>query len=170
MQLAQKRKAGAEASYTALGLRQKQEVSVVGSRPWDKIPNPKNYQYFEVKNAFGRWFRWYYWNHMCGFQKHGLLFHDQYFEPCAEVTEALRRLQMKEPHVYDARIQRLSRGTLKAQENEYLPKEEWTKWEEESWYLSPYLAEVEKEKKERLQTSGLKPGFWLKEEAGVQNH
>uniref|UniRef100_A0A914CUW0 Cytochrome b-c1 complex subunit 7 n=1 Tax=Acrobeloides nanus TaxID=290746 RepID=A0A914CUW0_9BILA len=79
-----------------------------------------------------------------------LLFHDQFFEQCAEVTEALRRLQMKEPHVYDARIQRLSRGTLKAQENEYLPKEEWTKWEEREKAILPELLDEMQKFREKI--------------------
>ncbi|VDM77630.1 unnamed protein product [Strongylus vulgaris] len=36
-------------------------------------------------------------------REYGLLFHDTYFEPAPEVTEALRRLNMKEPHLFDER-------------------------------------------------------------------
>lgn len=58
----------------------------------------------------------------------GLLWHDQYFEPAPEVTEALRRLNLKEPWLYDQRKMRLSRAHTLAMHNEILPKDQWTQW------------------------------------------
>lgn len=46
--------------------------------------------------------------------------------------------------------------------NERLPRNQWTKWDEETFYLKPYLDEIEKEKLERSNSSGIKPGFSIK--------
>uniref|UniRef100_A0A0R3RXI7 Cytochrome b-c1 complex subunit 7 n=1 Tax=Elaeophora elaphi TaxID=1147741 RepID=A0A0R3RXI7_9BILA len=91
-----------------------------------------------------------------------LLFHDQYFEPAAEVKEALRRLNLKEPWLFDERKIRLYHAHSMKSHGEQLPKEKWTKWEDETWYLKPYLDEIEEEKKTRANTSGLLPSFQLK--------
>ena len=94
----------------------------------------------------------------------GLLWHDQYFEPAPEVTEALRRLNLKEPWLFDERKMRLSRAHTLAMHNETLPKAQWTKWEDETFYLKPYLDEIEAEKTERARSSGLTPGYLLRKE------
>uniref|UniRef100_A0A915PS80 Cytochrome b-c1 complex subunit 7 n=1 Tax=Setaria digitata TaxID=48799 RepID=A0A915PS80_9BILA len=91
-----------------------------------------------------------------------LLFHDQCFEPAAEVKEALRRLNLKEPWLFDERKIRLYHAHSMRSHGEQLPKEKWTKWEDETWYLKPYLDEIEEEKKTRSNTSGLLPGYKLK--------
>jgi hypothetical protein len=46
--------------------------------------------------------------------------------------------------------------------HERLPKEEWTKYEEDSLYLGKILEDIEKEKLERVRTTGIKPGYQLK--------
>ncbi|KAF7638263.1 hypothetical protein Mgra_00002237 [Meloidogyne graminicola] len=46
--------------------------------------------------------------------------------------------------------------------HERLPKEEWTKYEEDSLYLASILEEIEKEKLERVRTTGIKPGYQMK--------
>jgi hypothetical protein len=40
--------------------------------------------------------------------------------------------------------------------HERLPKCEWTKMEDDTWYLGPFIDEIENEKVERTYTSGLK--------------
>nr|CDQ05966.1 Bm5501, isoform a [Brugia malayi] len=97
------------------------------------------------------------------FTYNGLLFHDQCFEPAPEVKEALRRLNLKEPWLFDERKIRLYHAHTMKSHGEQLPKEKWTKWEDETWYLKPYLDEIEEEKKTRSNTSGLLPGFQLRE-------
>lgn len=97
----------------------------------------------------------------------GLLWHDQYFEPAPEVTEALRRLNLKEPWLFDQRKMRLSRAHTLAMHNERLPKDQWTKWDEETFYLKPYLDEIETEKKERARSSGLIPGYLMRKDSGA---
>lgn len=72
-------------------------------------------------------------------------------------------MNLKEPWHFDARHQRLARAHMLATHLERLPKEKWTKWDEETFYLKPYLDEIEAEKLERVNTSGLKPGYQLQE-------
>ncbi|KIH43527.1 hypothetical protein ANCDUO_26466 [Ancylostoma duodenale] len=67
---------------------------------------------------------------LCQSREYGLLFHDSYFEPAPEVTEALRRLNLKEPHLFDQRKMRLSHAHTLALHGERLPKNQWTKWED----------------------------------------
>jgi len=101
-----------------------------------------------------RKFKWYDWEG----QKLGLLWHDQNCEEIyPEVQEAILRLP---PHEYDARQRRITRASLLTLHNELLPKSQWTKWDDETWYLQPYLDEIEREKAERLQTTGKKPWWW----------
>ncbi|VDN58822.1 unnamed protein product [Dracunculus medinensis] len=99
---------------------------------------------------------------LCAVNRHGLLFHDSYFEPAPEVTEALRRLNLKEPWVFDERKKRLSIAHTMKMHGERLSKDKWTKWEDETWYLKPYLDEIEAEKKAREDSSGIIPGFSLR--------
>ncbi|EYB82055.1 hypothetical protein Y032_0368g72 [Ancylostoma ceylanicum] len=58
---------------------------------------------FTYNNGVVNWMRKFAWNHLWGGREYGLLFHDSYFEPAPEVTEALRRLNLKEPHLFDQR-------------------------------------------------------------------
>ncbi|CAI4226041.1 unnamed protein product [Auanema sp. JU1783] len=118
---------------------------------------------FAYDNAAVNWLRKFSWNNLWGGREYGLQFHDTYFEPAPEVTEALRRLNLKEPHLFDARKERLARAHTLSLHGEKLPKSAWTKWEEESWYLKPYLDEIESEKKARAETSGLIPPFEMKQ-------
>lgn len=62
----------------------------------------------------------------------GLLYHDQAFEPDPVIAEALRRLNLKEPWVFDQRKIRLIKAHNLAMHHEKLPKSEWTKWEDVS--------------------------------------
>ncbi|KHJ80515.1 Ubiquinol-cytochrome C reductase complex subunit [Oesophagostomum dentatum] len=121
---------------------------------------------FTYNNAAVNWMRKFAWNHLWGGREYGLLFHDTYFEPAPEVTEALRRLNLKEPHLFDQRKMRLSHAHTLATHGERLPKEQWTKWEEETWYLKPYLDEIENEKKARAETTGLIPPYEMKQHEG----
>lgn len=63
-----------------------------------------------------------------------------------DVKEAIRRLPRK---LYDERNYRIMRAIHLSMTKTILPKEEWTKYEEDTKYLEPYLQEVVKEREER---------------------
>lgn len=64
----------------------------------------------------------------------------------ADVKEAIRRLPTK---LADERMFRITRALHLSMNKSILPKEEWTKWEEDEKYLEPYLEEVVQEREER---------------------
>jgi hypothetical protein len=124
--------------------------------------------------------RYLAWNYFWSGREYGLLFNDQYFEPAPEVQEALRRLCLQEPHEFDQRKIRLTIAHTLAMNNERLPKDKWTRWDDvscffgflrferlcfqETFYLQPYLNAINAEKTERVDTSGLLPGYQVKAE------
>ncbi|MEQ2244533.1 Transcription termination factor 3, mitochondrial, partial [Ilyodon furcidens] len=87
--------------------------------------------------------KWYY--NLCGFNKLGLLYEDTLYED-ADVKEALRRLP---ENVSNDRTFRIKRALDLSMKQQILPKDQWTKYEEEVNYLTPYLKEVIRERKER---------------------
>ncbi|GFT81179.1 cytochrome b-c1 complex subunit 7 [Nephila pilipes] len=99
-------------------------------------------QKYIATNGLKRW----YFNRM-GYNKYGLYRDDLYYET-PEVKEAIRRLPQD---IYDARIFRIQRAFQLSLTHSLLPKEEWTKFEEDlkNRYLEPLVEEVKKEKKER---------------------
>ncbi|XP_021949156.1 cytochrome b-c1 complex subunit 7 [Folsomia candida] len=96
-----------------------------------------------AKGLFPGLKRWA-WNY-AGFNKYGLKFHDCLNET-PEVVEALRRLPA---NVVDERNFRIIRAMQLSMQKIYLPKEEWLTFEQDDYYLKPYLEEVEREFKER---------------------
>ncbi|XP_033307706.1 cytochrome b-c1 complex subunit 7-like isoform X2 [Bombus bifarius] len=80
-----------------------------------------------------------------GFNKYGLYKDDLLWED-EVVLEALRRLP---PHLVEERNFRIIRATQLDVEHKILPKEQWTKWEEDVEYLTPYVEEVKREQAER---------------------
>uniref|UniRef100_A0A7N8YK30 Cytochrome b-c1 complex subunit 7 n=1 Tax=Mastacembelus armatus TaxID=205130 RepID=A0A7N8YK30_9TELE len=87
--------------------------------------------------------KWYY--NMCGFNKLGLM-HDDTINENSDVKEALRRLPET---VYNDRVFRIKRALDLSMKHQILPKDKWTKYEEDVHYLTPYLEEVIRERKER---------------------
>lgn len=75
----------------------------------------------------------------------GLFLQDCY-ESTPEVEEAVRRLPAD---VFDARNKRIVLAFHASLNKTYLPKEQWTKYEEDVKYLEPYLEEVRREKAEQ---------------------
>lgn len=63
-----------------------------------------------------------------------------------DVKEALRRLP---EHLVDERNFRMVRAIQLSLQKTILPKEEWTKMEEDKLYLSPIVEQVKKERLER---------------------
>ncbi|KYQ47783.1 Cytochrome b-c1 complex subunit 7, partial [Trachymyrmex zeteki] len=64
----------------------------------------------------------------------------------SDVAEALRRLPQE---IIDQRNFRLVRAQQLSACHRILPKEQWTKYEEDVEYLRPYLDEVQKEIEEK---------------------
>lgn len=82
---------------------------------------------------------------LSGFNKYGLM-RDDILDETEEVQEALRRLPEKLVHERNFRILRAVQLTI---QKDILPKEQWTKLEDDVLYLQPYLKEVIKEREER---------------------
>jgi len=68
--------------------------------------------------------------------------HDDTLHETQEVKEAIRRLPKR---LQDERQFRITRALYLSMRKEVLPKEEWTKWEQDVKYLQPYLEEVHSE-------------------------
>lgn len=75
----------------------------------------------------------------------GLFLNDCY-ESTPEVEEAIRRLPSD---VFDARNKRIATAFHLSLNKIYLPKEQWTKYEDDVKYLEPYLEEVNRENAEK---------------------
>lgn len=82
---------------------------------------------------------------LSGFNKYGLMRDDILYED-EDVKEALRRLPQDK---LDERNYRILRAVQLSVQKDILPKNQWTKLEEDVMYLQPLLAEVKKERKER---------------------
>ncbi|XP_041975488.1 cytochrome b-c1 complex subunit 7-like [Aricia agestis] len=87
--------------------------------------------------------KWAY--NAAGFNKYGLMRDDCLYEN-EDVKEALRRLP---DHVVDERNFRMIRAVQLSIQKSILPKEEWTKYEEDKLYLTPIVEQVKKEREER---------------------
>uniref|UniRef100_A0AAV2K6K6 Cytochrome b-c1 complex subunit 7 n=2 Tax=Knipowitschia caucasica TaxID=637954 RepID=A0AAV2K6K6_KNICA len=87
--------------------------------------------------------KWYY--NMSGFNKIGLMRDDTLYED-PDVKEAITRLP---ENVYNDRMFRIKRALDLSMKVQILPKDQWTKYEEDVNYLTPYLEEVIRERKER---------------------
>ncbi|KAH8363622.1 hypothetical protein KR084_012350 [Drosophila pseudotakahashii] len=93
--------------------------------------------------VFSKLGKWAYG--MSGFNQYGLYRDDCLYES-EDVAEAVRRLPRK---MYDERNYRILRALHLSMTKTILPKEQWTKYEEDIKYLEPYLNEVVKEREER---------------------
>ncbi|CAH1114620.1 unnamed protein product [Psylliodes chrysocephalus] len=87
--------------------------------------------------------KWAY--NLSGFNKYGLWRDDILYEN-EDVAEALKRLPEK---IKDERNYRILRAVQLSLTHSYLPKEKWTKLEEDKLYLTPIVEQVIKEKEER---------------------
>ncbi|XP_029847103.3 cytochrome b-c1 complex subunit 7-like [Ixodes scapularis] len=76
----------------------------------------------------------------------GLLHDDLYKSNDVVIDEAVRRLPKK---ILDERNFRLLRAVQCSINHSILPKEQWTKMEDDKSYLDTYIAEVEKELAEK---------------------
>ncbi|KAG7500771.1 cytochrome b-c1 complex subunit 7 [Solea senegalensis] len=87
--------------------------------------------------------KWFY--NLSGFNKIGLM-RDDIIMDDSDVQEALRRLP---ENVYNDRMFRIKRAMDLTMKQQILPKDQWTKYEEDHPYLTPYLNEVIHERKEK---------------------
>jgi len=120
---------------------------------------------FKHNSPVMQWTRKFFWQQLKG-RKYGLLWYDTVREYLPEVEEAIRRLPAYE---YDARMERIYRSTSMGMKNEILPKNQWTKWEDETWYLKPYLDEVQREMYDSKRLTGMMPGWYLKAKKEVSH-
>ncbi|KAK2717330.1 cytochrome b-c1 complex subunit 7-like [Artemia franciscana] len=96
------------------------------------------------QGSFKQTLRKWVYNTM-GFRQYGL-WHDDCLYETGDVKEALRRLPTR---LLDERQFRQQRAMQLSVCKEVLPKEQWTKFEDDIRYLTPYLEEVLREKKEK---------------------
>ncbi|XP_075238653.1 cytochrome b-c1 complex subunit 7-like [Lycorma delicatula] len=87
--------------------------------------------------------RWAY--EMSGYNRYGL-FHDDCLHGDQDVLTALKRIPQEDR---DRRNFRLLRAFQLSLTHKTLPKEEWTKIENDKRYLQPYIEEVVRERLER---------------------
>ncbi|CAF3250790.1 unnamed protein product [Rotaria sp. Silwood2] len=80
--------------------------------------------------------------------------HDRLWGDNPAVKEAMRRLRISEPEVWDERSFRISRAINFDIKRMFLPKDEWSQYENDVPYLQPYLTEIEREQNEE--------GYWKK--------
>ncbi|XP_015510729.1 cytochrome b-c1 complex subunit 7-like isoform X1 [Neodiprion virginianus] len=89
--------------------------------------------------------KWAY--NLSRFNQYGL-HHDDCLHETEVVAKALKRLPQK---LVDERNFRILRATQLSITKSILPKEEWTKYEEDVRYLRPYIDEIIKEEEEKKQ-------------------
>ncbi|XP_066151220.1 cytochrome b-c1 complex subunit 7-like [Euwallacea fornicatus] len=82
---------------------------------------------------------------LSGFNKYGLWRDDLVYED-SDVKEALKRIPEK---TIDERNYRLLRAVQLSLQKTHLPKEQWTKIEDDKLYLTPHINDVIKERQER---------------------
>lgn len=87
--------------------------------------------------------KWAY--NLSGFNKYGLHRDDLLYED-SDVKEALRRLPQK---YVDERNFRILRAVQLSITKDVLPKNQWTKLEDDKLYLTPLVNQVIKEREER---------------------
>ncbi|XP_032817556.1 cytochrome b-c1 complex subunit 7 [Petromyzon marinus] len=97
-----------------------------------------------VTRRFFNVFRNWYYN-AAGFNKYGLMYEDTLHENDI-IKEAIRRLP---ENLYNERVFRMKRALDLSLKHQILPKDQWTKIENEKAYLSPYIQEIERELKEK---------------------
>ncbi|XP_036623890.1 cytochrome b-c1 complex subunit 7-like [Trichosurus vulpecula] len=97
--------------------------------------------------ASNRWLqslrKWYY--SAVGFNKLGLMCDNTLYED-EDVKEAIRRLP---ENLYNEQMFHIKRALDLTMRLQTLPKNQWTKYEEDKLYLQPYLQEVIQGRKER---------------------
>uniref|UniRef100_A0A5F9D4Z5 Cytochrome b-c1 complex subunit 7 n=1 Tax=Oryctolagus cuniculus TaxID=9986 RepID=A0A5F9D4Z5_RABIT len=81
-----------------------------------------------------------------------MVFEDDTIHEDEDVKEAIRRLP---ENLYKDSMFHIKRALDLTMRHQILPKEQWTKYEEDKFYLEPYLKEVNWERKERRMDEGV---------------
>lgn len=89
--------------------------------------------------------QWMY--NLSGFNKLGLWRDDLLYED-EDVKDALKRLP---EHIIDERNYRILKATQLSLTQHILPKDQWTKLEDDKLYLTPLVEQVKKEKEEQAE-------------------
>ncbi|KOC65490.1 Cytochrome b-c1 complex subunit 7 [Habropoda laboriosa] len=96
-----------------------------------------------LKRTFPGFQKWAY--NFAGFNQYGL-YRDDLLHETEDVKEALKRVP---PHIIEERDFRLVRAMQLDLQKKVLPKEQWTKLEEDIHYLLPHVQDVIRERKEK---------------------
>ncbi|KKY19977.1 putative ubiquinol-cytochrome c reductase complex 14 kda protein [Phaeomoniella chlamydospora] len=112
-------------------------VKFVRARPW-------------LERAITPFANWYC--NAAGYRQMGLRYDDLIPEESMVVQQALKRLSPKES--YD-RVFRLRRAFQLSLSHQLLPRDEWTKAEEDTHYLHDLIEQVEAEEKEKKDLDAL---------------
>ncbi|KAJ8078538.1 Cytochrome b-c1 complex subunit 7 [Marasmius tenuissimus] len=97
-----------------------------------------------LTKAFTPFAQWY--TNLSGYRKFGLKYDDLLIEERDDVQRAISRLTPRETYDRNYRFKRASQASVL---HAPLPKEQWTKPEEDVRYLAPHVVEVAKEDTER---------------------
>jgi len=104
--------------------------------------------YVRSSKTLSRWIQpiaiWY--TNLAGYRRMGFKYDDLLIEERSDVQRALSRLPARES--YD-RIYRINRASQASILHRDLPKEQWTRPEEDARYLTPYVNEAHAEDVER---------------------
>ncbi|RHZ57012.1 hypothetical protein Glove_395g52 [Diversispora epigaea] len=94
-----------------------------------------------------------YYANISGYRQLGLRYDDIIIEENSIVEQALKRLPPEENDLRNIRIKQAFQLSLM---HSILPKEQWTKPEEDIRHLSPYIKKVTEEEAEREAFEGVK--------------
>lgn len=100
---------------------------------------------FVQRRLYSNAFQQFCYN-LSGFNKYGLWRDDLLDDSEPEVKEALKRVP---ENIVDERNYRILRAVQLSIQKDILPKEQWTKLEDDKLYLTPCLRQVLKEKAEQ---------------------
>merc|ERR1712002_566583 len=95
---------------------------------------------------FAAFREWYIY--AAGYRQLGLKADDLRMDELPDVATAISRLT---PQQENERIFRIKRASDLSMKHQILPKEEWTKPEEDIFYLGPLIEQAKNERKEREQ-------------------
>ena len=98
------------------------------------------------QKTFAAFRTWYVY--ACGYRQMGLRADDLRMEEYPDVATALNRLTEEEQN---QRIFRIKRASDLSMKHQILPREEWTKPEEDIFYLNSLIEQAKTERKEREQ-------------------
>uniref|UniRef100_A0A915IHP5 Cytochrome b-c1 complex subunit 7 n=1 Tax=Romanomermis culicivorax TaxID=13658 RepID=A0A915IHP5_ROMCU len=118
--------------------------------------NPHFMKYYSHLSKMRQHILKFFW-HNDRFREYGMLYHDTASDINPIVEEAMNRMPA---HLIDARHERTMRACLLDLKNDVLPRDQWTKWEDETYYMTPYIREVQEEIRQHTYYRSKRP-FWF---------